>query len=558
MYFGAQNPAAYSVKASGAGVENLVNLVATGYINFDNLAFAGANAHAFYLDRAAYIQITNCDISFSGINGISLLNGTSYNITVRHCSITHTNNDAIYANNGTYWTIENNVIRNTGVVRGMGQSGDGQYNAIHYVSSNSVVQYNEIKNTGYIGIHFIGSNTVIKNNFIDSFCLVKSDGGGIYTYDYETGSNRKVIGNIVGHGLGDRNGVKGDPNDPTGGWVHGIFMDGNSGNVTIEGNTSFNNAYSGLWFGSSKNMQASNNLFYNNTTTQVKLVDTDSSLSNVNITGNMLVARDSIQLGISIETRGLYNFGTLDNNYYCRPLYEPQGISTGGYPNAPYSFANYPGGGFVQPPDHRFYSLDQWQALSGRDMNTKKSPATIDDLQKMRFEYNAAGTAKQVALDGTYVDVRGQSYSGSLTLAPYSAVVLLRSGSSTPALQNQSISFAAVANKTYGDAPFSLSATASSGLPVSFRVVSGPATVVGNVVTLTGTGTVVVEASQSGNASYNTAPPVTRSFNVNAATNAATAISVSTAASGCISPTFLNNGEIIADATCGNNNGSIW
>jgi len=77
---------------------------------------------------------------------------------------------------------------------------------------------------------------------------------------------------------------------------------------------------------------------------------------------------------------------------------------------------------------------------------------------------------------------------------------------------NQTISFGALAPKTFGDAPFTLTATATSGLPVSFSIVSGPATISGNTLTITGAGTVVVRASQPGNSSFNPAPNVDQSF----------------------------------------------
>ena len=79
----------------------------------------------------------------------------------------------------------------------------------------------------------------------------------------------------------------------------------------------------------------------------------------------------------------------------------------------------------------------------------------------------------------------------------------------------QSISFGQLADLFNNATPFSLSATASSNLPVSYSVVSGPATVSGNVVSLTGdTGTVVIRASQSGDANYAAASNVDRSFDV--------------------------------------------
>ena len=83
--------------------------------------------------------------------------------------------------------------------------------------------------------------------------------------------------------------------------------------------------------------------------------------------------------------------------------------------------------------------------------------------------------------------------------------------------QNQTISFPSIPNKLTTDGPFSISATASSGLAVNFTIVSGPATISGNTITLNGTpGTVSVQANQSGNGDYNPAPSVTRTFNVTA------------------------------------------
>jgi uncharacterized delta-60 repeat protein len=79
---------------------------------------------------------------------------------------------------------------------------------------------------------------------------------------------------------------------------------------------------------------------------------------------------------------------------------------------------------------------------------------------------------------------------------------------------NQAINFGSLAGKTFGDAAFDLSATADSGLPVSFSLVSGPAELQGAAITLTGAGTVVIRASQAGNDLYNEASAVIRSFAV--------------------------------------------
>jgi hypothetical protein len=80
------------------------------------------------------------------------------------------------------------------------------------------------------------------------------------------------------------------------------------------------------------------------------------------------------------------------------------------------------------------------------------------------------------------------------------------------AANRQEIGFSAVPHKTFGDEPFTLSGSSSAYLAVSFAVISGPATISGNTVTLTGPGTVVLEATQAGNADFLPAPPVRRSF----------------------------------------------
>ncbi len=92
------------------------------------------------------------------------------------------------------------------------------------------------------------------------------------------------------------------------------------------------------------------------------------------------------------------------------------------------------------------------------------------------------------------------------------------SGTGTLAItgQAQTINFTGPSDQGFSSAPIALSATASSGLTVSFSLVSGPADLSGNQLSLTGVGTVTVRASQAGDASYEAAPDVDRTFTVSA------------------------------------------
>ncbi|MGV3588690.1 MAG: T9SS type A sorting domain-containing protein [Adhaeribacter sp.] len=132
------------------------------------------------------------------------------------------------------------------------------------------------------------------------------------------------------------------------------------------------------------------------------------------------------------------------------------------------------------------------------------------------------------------------------------AVQKLVFSNNVPPPAEQTITFAPVPNKTFGDAPFLLSATASSGLPVAFTVVSGPATVQGNQITLTGAGEVRVRAVQAGSDSYK---PVAleRAFCVNPAKPSITATANLLAFSGNTHTNYTyqwyRNGTTITGAT---------
>jgi uncharacterized repeat protein (TIGR01451 family) len=82
---------------------------------------------------------------------------------------------------------------------------------------------------------------------------------------------------------------------------------------------------------------------------------------------------------------------------------------------------------------------------------------------------------------------------------------------------DQTITFNALADKTYGDADFGVSATATSGLTVSFAA-SGNCTVTGSTVHITGAGSCTITASQAGDSNYNAATDVPRSFSIAKAT----------------------------------------
>ncbi len=131
--------------------------------------------------------------------------------------------------------------------------------------------------------------------------------------------------------------------------------------------------------------------------------------------------------------------------------------------------------------------------------------------------------------------------------------------------RGQEMVFAEIKDHVATDAPFELAATASSGLPVSFSLVSGPAVLDGRTIRLIGgPGVVIVRATQAGNGSFRPAA-AERIFNVLRPATAPTfstqpasvsagtgeSLTLSAEASGSPPPTYQwrKNGLPIAGAT---------
>lgn len=83
---------------------------------------------------------------------------------------------------------------------------------------------------------------------------------------------------------------------------------------------------------------------------------------------------------------------------------------------------------------------------------------------------------------------------------------------SLPTKAAQTITFAAIEDRYMNEGDLTLSATCSSNLPVSFQVQSGPATITGTKLKMTGAGTITVRAYHNGNDQFLAATPVDRTF----------------------------------------------
>jgi parallel beta-helix repeat protein len=235
-------------------------------VEIRDLSFLGSNENAIEIRSASNIVITGCEIKYSGKNALQAV--STSNLTLQQSLIEESYDGGVFLQ----WEdknpiIRNNVINKTYMFPGMGRNGDMVGYAIYMSesSSNGLIEQNRIINTGYSGINFNGNHTVVKNNLIDTFCLIKDDGAGIYTY---TGSsnrnytNRKVIDNIVLNAIGSMEGTKPFAGQLTA-FAKGIYMDDNSSGVEIRGNSIANIANSGIFIHNARNIEINNNTVFN-------------------------------------------------------------------------------------------------------------------------------------------------------------------------------------------------------------------------------------------------------------------------------------------------------
>ena len=421
IYFGSKAPSSFAVEATA--IDNLITSQNYKYIDFDNLNIKGANANGINIRYGSNIHVTNCDVNFCGENGVKV---SFHNyLQIENCTVSNSNANGInFGYSGDNAIIRNNKVTNTSVFAGMGGSGDGKGIGIQNYGRNTIIEYNEVLNSGYSGITFNGNSTVVKNNLIDSYCMTRDDGAGIYTYTGPSNENkfgRKVIGNIIVNGVGAAEGVN-DKNP----LAEGIYLDDNSSGVEITNNTIANIAGKGLFLNNARDLVVRNNTFYNNATQlyahQYRKIK-GASIRNLNVKQNIFFAKGKGQRTAYFTTDQDDNnlIGTLDSNYYARPLDERMIIMN--------SYVNNAGVRVNEKLD-----LEGWKNKYKKDGASKGTPRAISAYKintvsgtnkfangtfsaSMRgvIGYSCkASLANSGQLDGGYLDVNPTTQSSSL------------------------------------------------------------------------------------------------------------------------------------------------
>ncbi|HEY5370531.1 MAG TPA: T9SS type A sorting domain-containing protein [Hanamia sp.] len=404
------------------------NIPSTDFTDVDNITFNGANTNAIFINGNLTFSLTNCDVSYSGFEGLELYGGGIKSGTISNNTFYGNGSSGIFTTGEIQdLTITNNNVNVSGVISAYKQN-DYTNSGIGCTAPGSLIQYNTVDSSAYCGITFRGSNIQTRNNVVNHSAMVRGDAAGIYTgFANETG---KVIdGNIVLNSMGNPRGTSDNSF-----FCFGIYIDDYGTGVQITNNTLQNCRTGGIYMHNSNNLTARNNTIYNCGAIKVETMWANGGVSmdaNKSFAGgihdniftkNIIFAITPYQYALNYyaepgSSGEVGNFGTIDSNYYVK-ISSPS--------NAIYSYQTGISVGA--------FSLATWQSQSSKDAHSQGAPKSITSVDSLMMVYNPNNYDSTISLSNNYIDVKGSSYNGSITLAPYTSAVLIKEG---PVTTNQ-------------------------------------------------------------------------------------------------------------------------
>ncbi len=378
VYFGSNAPSNYSVKVSV--VDTLMNLAGRTYISVNEIDFEGGNISGIYSFYGGNITIKNCKFTNIGSRAVHIFNSNDAlidNVQVFNCL---SNSIQVTCRSKNNVTVKNCLVQNNGPYAGMGSFyDDADYKGIYaLVSSTGLIENNVVDTVGLSGIQFNGNDVVVQKNYVNYFCYRVHDNGGIYTYASGTSAspgptytNRIVRNNIIMNGIGAPDGTS----SPLA-YLAGIYLDGRTMNVTVQGNTVFNSAKNGVHCNNPSVVTIRDNTFFNNLNDVSFMRWAWGGIDNLNIKNNIVFSLNNTQRNIYYTNGGLNSpvattlqanlmgLGVIDSNYYNS--FSDAGIQFEVYETT---------GGAVLPTSPM--SLDGWKSLTGHDTRGNKSKPQV-------------------------------------------------------------------------------------------------------------------------------------------------------------------------------------
>lgn len=308
--------------------------------------------------------------------------------------------------------VEHNVVHESGTVMGYGGSGAWHGVGILIATGLNVhVRYNEIDGTGYAGILLGSDGNFAEYNVIRNAMATMNDGAGIYT----NCSRSTIRHNII---LNTRGGM-----ESSGDWQcisHGIWLEflGEYRESVVEGNTCAGGGSDGIFLTNNYECLVRDNVLYDNARAQLLLIGRgrqtpDDPKQKHLVSGNVMFAARPGQRLLYYDP-GL-DYGTLRGNVFCSPFTD-EGI--------------WEGHGWPAVAASELKTVAEWQ----REQPWADAEAIVSPLAAGadhavppvgELFVNDTQETMTIALDRPYVDLQGNPGGESITLDPFTSVVLM-------------------------------------------------------------------------------------------------------------------------------------
>jgi parallel beta-helix repeat protein len=432
VFFGSAGPTGFTVQV--AAKNNLCE-PRVNNTSISNITFTGGNQYCLYNNWGGVsgLTVNNCNFWYAGSAAFGLTGRAGLVIT--NCSFRYANNIGIsisYHNDRPL--LQNNLVRDIGQFPGMYWKDANiaiRYgNGICFIAQSweSPAYYggtflnNKVLNCGYMGIFAEGDSNTVKYNYVDTVCTVLDDGGGIYTGNSQAVVNKYEVidSNQVFHALGNTFGTGSN----TIKFGEGIYLDDNSINVKVRGNTSAHNADYGIYLHNARKNTIQNNTVIDNGRFQLAFQDDhigSFAIDSNTITNNTFFSYNAAQAIMYLAkendvTADFSTFATWNNNRYCAPFK----LSAGAEQNIVQT-------NWFSHSQVNNYSLAAWKTFSSQDAATTATPIAVTDPTHIIFNVNSSqAVSKRLSFCAPLVGVDNTSFTNKAIVNPFQSVILLK------------------------------------------------------------------------------------------------------------------------------------
>jgi hypothetical protein len=424
MYFGLVSPSNFSVKVSTLNI--LFDINTQDFITIKDLHLEGANTNAIRTNTAAEaynLTVENCYFDY---NTIGIYGHIAPEMTINNCTFMRSSRMAIlqtWYSDGTYFG--HNKIDSTGLVIGLGlTTGSGVTNFYHgmgvlidyskkkYSKKSTIIEHNIVKNSGYSGIVFSGDGSIVRNNYVDSYCLIQSDGGGIY-HGGNNDTNILIGNNIVLNGIINTDAV-GMPAGNTHGSQYNIYLDYYStGGIIIKNNTVAYTEGIGLMVHGSQNVTITNNVIYD-CNVGIKFQELNgygSPSRNITMNNNIVVAKNIND--VCVWSRSITNdfnqYGAINNNFYAKTNDDTNSFAT-----------------LINTWDETYRNFSNWKSFTKLDASSTFINIKQKEGEKEKLFYNNTNQTIWFSVGkSTFRNVTGEIIANSFSLEPFSSKIII-------------------------------------------------------------------------------------------------------------------------------------